>query len=302
MLIHTHQLDNQQLAALGLLCADCKRIDGNVVATYQHLLGKDRIIPCNILYYHKKQLIGFLGMFFFHENTCEIGMMVAPTYRRQGIGSQMLSEMYQLNSSFDINTLVFSTPHQLNNHWLNELGLSYQNSEYRMQWESNHAAAENPARNKSFSINLATPTDIPALHLIDAACFSQHQSDMPDRFKDILNDPSYTIFILHENGEPIGKAHICWQNDGVRLADIGILPHAQGRGFGSLLIEHCISYINAITANANIFLDVETNNQRALNLYTRLGFAINNAHDYWTIPANGLDRFSTPPLVLRGKQ
>lgn len=297
MLIRTHQLDDQQLNELDLLSADCKRIDGNIIAVYKHLLGKDRTIPCNLLYYQQNQLIGFLSTFFFYEDTCEIAMMVAPSHRRQGIASTMLREIAAIIKAQDVDMLAFSAPQGLNNQWLPVLGFQYLGSEYQMR---RHQTKPLDITNKSLTVRLATPTDIPTLCAIDSVCFPQQRADMPARFNALLNDASYSIFIVNQDGVPVGKAHLSWQDVNVRLTDIAIIPRAQGRGFGSALIAHCINH--SIVANKHdVILEVETTNQNALNLYTRLGFAISNAHDYWTIPANWLDRFSTPPLVLRNK-
>lgn len=295
--LRTHQLDDGQLNQLDLLSADCKRVDGNVIAVYKHLISKDRIIPCNLLYYKQDQLIGFFSTFFFHEDTCEIAMMVAPNHRRQGIASRMLSIMGPLIRAQDIDKLAFSAPHGLNNHWLPVVGFQYLGSEYQML---RHQTEPLSITNNTLTVRLATATDIPTLCAIDSVCFPRQKTDMPARFNSILNDPSYSIFIINQDGVPVGKAHIFWQNTNVRLTDIAIIPRAQKRGFGSAIIAHCINYSLAVNRQ-DVILEVETSNQNALNLYSRLGFVISNAHDYWTIPAIWLDRFSTPPLVLRNK-
>ncbi|MDA9271788.1 GNAT family N-acetyltransferase [bacterium] len=280
MLVRTHQLDDQQLSALDLLCAECKAVDGNLVATYRHLLSQDRPIPCNILYYQKHKLIGFLRTFFFYTHICEIAAMVAPHYRKRGIASKMLNDSLPLIIEQDIHTLVFSSPHQLNDAWLPTKGFTHQGSEYQMQYQNNATLMVN---DKSANVRIATQADISTLSAIDTACFPAKEVDMAQRFFSLLCDPNYTLFIVSQHGVPVGKAHLYWQPDGARLTDIAVIPRAQGRGLGSTLITYCIQH--AIKANKpNIVLDVETINQSALNLYFRLGFIITNAHDYWTIP------------------
>ena len=281
MLIQTPQLDSQQLIALDLLSASCKKTDGNLPAIYRHLLGKDRGRPANILYYmdpsDESRLTAFLGAFFFYEKSCEIGLMVAPECRRQGIASKMIETMLPLIKAEDVETLVFSSPHRLNDDWLSSMGLHYQGSEFQMQRHNQEPIA---LQKISDSIRLATQRDIPALCAIDNACFPAQNISMPARFQNILNDPANCLFIIEQANIPVGKAHLSWQTHGARLSDIAILPSLQGRGLGTVLLAHCINHALG-EHKPEIILDVETTNRQALDLYTRLGFIINNAHDYF---------------------
>ncbi len=289
MLIQTYQLDHKQLAQLDLLCADCKNNDSNVVAIYRHLLDTDRLRPANILYYEHDidVLTGFLGAFFFSEDTCEIALMVAPGIRRQGIASQMIKAILPLIQAEGIQRLIFSSPHGLNDEWLTASGFHYQGSEFEMQRSGNKPIA---IQNSATRVRVATDADIPTLCAIDAACFPTHKIDPPTRICTLLNNPTHCLFMINQNGKAVGKAHLNWQPQGARLSDIAILPDHQKHGLGTALLAHCINH--ALAANKpNIVLDVETNNKQALRLYTRLGFAIINAHDYWSIDELGLTGF-----------
>lgn len=280
MLIQTHQLDNQQLIDLDLLCINCKSTDGNLPAIYRHLLGKDRGRSSNILYYPEPgKLAGFLGAFFFYEKSCEIALMVAPEYRRQGLASKMLKTILPLIKEENVETLVFSSPHELNDDWLTGIGFLYQGSEFQMQRFSSTPIA---SQNKTVNIRLATQDDIPILCAIDHACFSTQNVNMAARFYNLLQDPANCLFMIEQADTSVGKAHLNWQPNGARLSDIAVLPSLQGHGLGTALLTHCINH--SLSKNkANIILDVETTNRQALGLYTQLGFIINNAHDYWNI-------------------
>ena len=291
MLIQTSELDHNQLAAIDALSAECKHTDGNMIAIYRHLLVKDRGRPSNILYYHKQRLTGFLGAFFFHEKICEIAVMVAPTSRRHRVASRMLNAVLALLYAEGIERVVFSSPHGLNDHWFPALNLSFQGSEFQMQ---RHARDPLPIQTSSTHIRIANDDDIPALCAIDKACFSSQKTDMPARFHSLLHDPEMCLFIINQDDVTLGKAHLTWQPTGARLSDVGITPSAQGRGLGTALLTHCINH--ALAANkSTIVLDVEPTNTQALGLYTRLGFTMTNAHDYWNIDRLGLTAFLRRP-------
>ena len=284
MLTRNQQLNTQQLTDLDTLCANCKNTDGNSVAIYKHLLKQYRPVACNILNYQQQQLIGFLSTFFFYEDTCEIIVMVAPTFRRKGVATQMIKEILPLLRGQRIKMAMLSTPKGLNNKWLSSKGFDYQNSEYQMQWKLHEPII---IANKSLVIRPATDADIPILCAIDDACFPIQQPHIESHFQELLHDASYKLFIAEKKGEPIGKTHLSCQQGKVRLTDIAILPKAQGNGFGSEMVAHCINY--CLAANLpDINLDVETSNQGALRLYNRLGFIVSNAYDFWKGPIEAL--------------
>jgi GNAT superfamily N-acetyltransferase len=327
MITHTTQLSRQQLEALDALSASCKHVDGNEVMLYRHLLSEDRGRPANIFYHASHQLLGFLAAFFFQEKTCEIALMVHPAHRRKGIATQLIKSLVPLLVIEDIQTLVFSTPPEINNPWLPSWGLNYEHSEYQMQRRSlksipltkkTYSNLSSPRRRGSIheddpnsiftmdprlrgedkkvlqlqnkTLRLATTADLPSLCALDEACFANPTADASARFHALLNDPNYRIFVILKDEVIIGKAHLRWQLTDARLTDLGIIPTEQGHGYGSLLLAHCVN--ETLAANRSILrLDVESMNQRALNLYLRLDFNLHNATDYWKTSEFGLTDF-----------
>lgn len=277
--ILNNQLSSQQLSDLDELCKDCKRIDGNTIATYQHILSQNRSISCNKLYYQQKRLIGFLSCFFFYEDACEIVLMVAPSARGRGLATQMLDESLPLLMSEQVKTLIFLTPNGFAKDWLVKKGLVYRSSEYQMQ-----RCQVEPVDfdSTTLTIRLATEVDLLTLCHIDGLCFPESPLDASEHFFNLLNNPNYKLFIAETEGKAIGKAHVSFEHDRVRLTNVGVLPTLQRHGFGGILLSHCINYCLA-NQRYRICLDVETNNEQALRLYARLGFSINNSYDLWSV-------------------
>lgn len=282
MLIQAYFLTEEQLNELDRLCDACRKVDGNHVAVYRHMLNLPRPIPCNILYYDKQRLVGFLRPFFFELSSCEIALMVDPEYRRRGIAREMFQTVQQYLFTDDIHKLTFSVPHDRNEDWLLSQGLTFQGSEYRMQYQ---ISTQSEKKFTADDIRLATLEDIPTLCAIDLACFSKKRPDLELHFTDLIEGDECEIYLINQNDTPVGKAHLFWYTDRVRLTDIAVLPQAQSRGFATRLIKHCIDLVLA-TGVTNITLDVETKNKNALNLYKKLGFAVTNAHDYWRALGN----------------
>lgn len=279
MIVNTHQLNEPQIKALTRLKAQCKQVDGSVPNVYPHILVQARSFPVNVLYYEHDELIGFLSVFFFYDHAVEVGVLIHPAARRRGIASHLIQSILPTVESNQINNLIFSSPYHVHDHWLKQLGMSYLHSEYYMERDDLNPLLD---YNQTLSFREANVKDILILSALDEACFPNKNTSSAERFQQMFNDRNYQIFLVYQNNQPIGKAHMRWERHGVTLSDIVILPALQGKGLGTALIAHCVNYALS-EGKPHVSLDVETHNQRALNLYTRLGFMVQNACDYWTI-------------------
>lgn len=290
MIIKTNQINEPQQNELKQLEAQCKKIDGSVPNLYFHILSQHRAFPASFLYYQQNQLVGFLSVYFFYDEAAEVSVLVHPDFRKQSIARELLRTMLTLVQSQNCTKLIFSSPSKVNNNWLEALGYTYLHSEYHMKRDELTPVLD---FNHSLTFRKASLKDLPVLCSIDELCFPQKQGNLSDRFDHLLDSREYQLILAYYNDLPIGKAHLRWQPNGATLSDIAITPQQQGKGFGSALIAHCINL--ALSEGKSLLnLDVETHNQRALNLYTQLGFSVHNACDYWSIEESRLSHFINP--------
>jgi ribosomal protein S18 acetylase RimI-like enzyme len=284
MIKKTNQLDTNQLKELEQLRAFCKKTDGSTPNLYTHILNQPRSFPASLLYYEKQQLVGFLGAYFFYNEAVEISLLVHPLYRRRAIGKKLINSILPLIQSQNYKILIFSSPAQLNNIWLLSNGYSYLHTEHYMERDDLNPLLD---YKQILTFRTAISDDIPLLCAFDDACFPNKQVDAVDRFQHLIDGREYQIILAYQNNNPVGKAHLRWQADGATLSDIAILPALQGKGLGTSLITYCIN-LALSEGKPHLNLDVETHNERALKLYTRLGFLTKNACDYWSIDINKL--------------
>lgn len=279
MINTSNQLTTQQLKDLNTLTEECKKKDGSTPNLYLYLLEQPRTLPASVFYYENQKMLGFLSVYFFYDEAVEIALLIHPDFRRKGIAKQLLITMKPLLDIYNIKKLIFTTPTQQNKAWLSALGFSYQHSEYHM---IRHDFSPLFQFTQNVTFREAQTEDIPTLCFLDEACFPKKQTELPERFQSVLNDRNYQIIVILHNNQLLGKAHIRWGAQNATFSDIAILPEHQGKGLGTALIAHCIN--TALKKDKlHISLDVETHNTKALNLYTRLGFIIQNACDYWHI-------------------
>jgi ribosomal protein S18 acetylase RimI-like enzyme len=279
MLVYSQQVNDEQQKQLDQLSHWCEEVDKGLPAIYQHLLKQKRITENNVFYYKDEVLVGFLSVYFFFEDACEVTLMVAPDHRRQGVATELLQGIFPLLESKNMKNLIFSTTGSAHEAWFKQMDFTYKHSEYHMERDSFVPIILN---NPSLTLKKATPRDINMLCAIDIMSFSGQQS-MPDRFFGLLADNEYTLFLAYKGDQVVGKAHIRWQPHSALLSDIAILPPFQRKGLGGELLSHCINYaLNE--GKVKITLDVEANNSKALNLYSKNGFKTTKIFDFWSVP------------------
>jgi ribosomal protein S18 acetylase RimI-like enzyme len=285
-----HQLSARQMDQLSELLAICQQQDGNVPNVYPHLLLQHRQYPVNLLFFQKDQLIGFLSIYFFYKNACEMALLVHPDHRRRGIGRRLIQTLISFLESQQIQRVIVTSPQGLLADWFASQGYDYDHSEYHMI-RQNKVPVLIPV-NPQFEIVQARMEHIPRLYELDALCFpDQHSNHL--RFEGILADREYEVLVVLRNNELIGKAHIRWFDKKATLSDIGVFTEYRGKGIGTALIAHCINLILAESIFL-IDLDVETKNIDALKLYSALGFLVENATDYWQISLPKLTELLKP--------
>ena len=71
------------------------------------------------------------------------------------------------------------------------------------------------------------------------------------------------------NGIKAGYYRLSPENGSTELDDLYIMPEFRGRGIGTAVLQRCIS-----EAESALFLYVFTENQDAINLYSRMGFSV----------------------------
>ncbi len=279
MIQNTHQISAQQLSDLKKLIKLCKKKDASIPNLYTHILTQHRTFPASFLYYQEEQLLAFLSAYFFYEDAVEVSILVHPEHREQGIAKQLIASILPLIEFQNYSKLIFSMPQGLNNTFLLKKGFIYSHSEYCMERKNLAPILE---YQHPLTYRLATIEDISILSALDELCFPEKHHDSLDRFTYLLANREYEIVLAFHNHLLIGKAHIRWEEKGATLSDIAVYPEYQGKGYGTTLISYCINH--ALEEGKPLLdLDVEAHNNRALNLYMKLGFAVRNACDFWSI-------------------
>jgi len=289
MTINNQQLNDHQLKDVEQLAAQCQASDNGLPTIYYHLLRQKRDNDSNVLYYENNQLLGFLSVYFFYTDACEVSLIIHPEHRRHGIASKLLANIIPLLHAKKISRLIFSSTSvspESQPKGIMADGFVYEQSEFHMVRNSFEPVI---IGSPVLSIREAEATDLENLCTIDAACFPNQQTSMHERFNYLLDDRNYTILIAFHKDKAVGKAHLRWQAGCCLFSDIAILPKFQGKGLGSELLAFCINH-SLSAGESKIILDVETNHLNALNLYLRQGFKTTTLYNFWSISLAKLEK------------
>lgn len=119
------------------------------------------------------------------------------------------------------------------------------------------------------SVIIRDATDADLLTLVDIDSAATPFPWSVGQFAESL--ANHRVLVSEEGGEVCGFLVFNRVVDEVELLNVAVDPARQGRGHGAALVTRLIE-LNRSHAS-QIFLEVRASNQRAIDLYTRLGFS-----------------------------
>jgi ribosomal protein S18 acetylase RimI-like enzyme len=137
-----------------------------------------------------------------------------------------------------------------------------------------------------FSCRIETPEDEPFIRqlMFETLTDQLEASSWPDAVREPILDAQYRVrrqgfrksaedrpgTILLVNGEPVGWYVAADLDYEIRLVNLVVLSKHRGKGIGSAVLRELVTGSNH--AHKTLTLSVAMNNQRAFDLYVRMGF------------------------------
>lgn len=94
------------------------------------------------------------------------------------------------------------------------------------------------------------------------------------QFEQELSKPNSANFVLTNQNDVIGFIFTSVSFDTLEILDLGIAKNFQGHGYAKLLVQQVFDFCEDNFVS-KIFLEVNTKNIRAINLYQSFGFQTN---------------------------
>lgn len=276
MLTASPGLDATALAAIRDLERRVVTADGGrLKLEYGTLEARDPDVVNDLLWWNGEQLLGFLGLYAFGGPVAEVGGMVCPEARRQGIGTALLSAAEPLLRERGYARALLVTP----NHSV--AGRAFAEAQAAVLDHSEHFLVlgdtpDGTPRDRSVTVRRAVVGDAPAVRELLAEAFGW---DPPG---DVLDRDGDATQVIERGGEPVGTVRMSVHGQVGGIYGFAVHPSVQGQGIGRDVLGRVCRQLRD-QGCSRVTLEVETQNASALGLYTSTGFVREAGEDYWAV-------------------
>ena len=269
-------LDESRLDAVARLeAATIAHDGGRLKLEWGALRARPRHESRDALWWEHGALVGFAGHYAFGSSTPEITGMVHPEHRRRGIATRLLDEMVDLCASRAASRFLLVAPRS-------SVGAQrIAASRSGVLDHSEHAlalrgvVADGPT-DRVLSLRSATAADAPDVQRILLEAFGHSFGPL-----DFASEEEPTLVAEHA-GAVVATLRVHRATEGWGVYGFAVDPSCQGRGIGRDLLRRVCR--QAADAGVDrVHLEVSVENDRALSLYTSLGFAHEATEDYYAI-------------------
>jgi ribosomal protein S18 acetylase RimI-like enzyme len=229
----------------------------------------------DLLWWEDDRLLGFLGIYGFNWRHLELTGMVDPDARRRGIAKALLAAALPICRDQDKDRLLMVVPRTSpgGRGFALGAGMTYEHSEHALTLRTR----PDGTAGSEISLRRASAADIPSLAKLYLDGFGDAHVD-PAR----LDGEHSRTLMIELTGETIGT--IALALEGERSAIYGFVVGAEQRGQGigrEVLRRICQDQFD--TGAGHVDLEVEVENDRALGLYTAVGFEPVTTEDYYEL-------------------
>jgi ribosomal protein S18 acetylase RimI-like enzyme len=270
-------LTQDALLELATLEADTVAADGGRLKLEWGALGtRSGDAVEDVLWREEGRLVGFTGLYSFGGSTIEVAGMVHPDFRRRGIGTSLLDEAAALCRERGHDRFLLIAPRtSVGSRAMAEVrGGVLDHSEHAMDLIG--AVTDGPS-DPTLELREAARDDIPEIARILTEAFGHPWNPV-----DVEAEREPTLVAARE-GAVIATMRVHRTPEEWGIYGFAVEPTLQGGGIGRDLLRRVCRQASEAGVG-RLHLEVEVNNDRALGLYTSLGFTRTSTEDYFSIP------------------
>jgi ribosomal protein S18 acetylase RimI-like enzyme len=238
-----------------------------------------RAEPRVAVFEEDERVLGFAGRYAFGDGgTAEVAGMVDPAARRRGIGSRILDGVLRgcRERGFDEVLLVTPRNGAGGAQFARAHGGRLEHSEHALVLRGDPTPGRSDA---AVTLRRAGPGDAEVIgRLLDAAFHST-----PSDLEKLLALPDERTLLISYADVPVGTVRLTRGPDSGGIYGFAVDPAWQGRGIGRDVLRRCCTLLRDEGAHT-VGLEVAVDNERALGLYTSVGFEPVLTEDYYALP------------------
>lgn len=230
----------------------------------------------DLLWWDAQELLGFVGLYSF-GGPLELAGMVDPEARRRGIGKALLRRALEIAAQRGLAEALLVVPRAkaTGRLFAEEQGGVLEHSEHHMELRGRPPAA---AGRSGVLVRPADTNDVPALKRILSDAFGSGHADP------VLDDDDAQLLVEYE-GSVVGALRLSRGAEGTVIYGLAIDRPLRGRGIGREVLRQVCTRERSAGAK-RVTLEVATDNDRALGLYTAVGFVPLATEDYFRFVTN----------------
>jgi len=248
---------------------------GRLKLEWDNLRGRSGDRVEDLLWWEGGRLLGFLGIYGFGESP-ELAGMVAPDARRRGIGSALLDAAVPLCRERGDRQPLLVVPREsiAGKRLALSRGGTLDHSEHHLVLSGEPISGP---QGPEISLRPATVADAPrVVALLERGFGWSGPDDLGDRLE--------RTALIELRGAVVGTLFLERDDDEeASIFGFAVEPSLQGRGIGRAALRQACERLRADGAR-RISLDVDVTNDRALGLYTSIGFTPVTTEDYFALP------------------
>jgi ribosomal protein S18 acetylase RimI-like enzyme len=278
MLDLASRLSEPALDALAALERQVVAADGGrLKLEWGVLRARDDGPPQDLLWWEDDRLCGFLGIYAF-SGLPELAGMVAPDRRRRGIAATLLDTALALCRTRGRDQVLLIVPRQ------SQAGRGLALARGGTLDHSEHALVltgpppvPTPG-DPSVTLRARTEADLPEVSRILEAGFGA-----PPTADQLGSSRGRTTVVIEHEDRVVGTAALTIEGERGSIYGFAIAPELRGRGLGRAALLAMFPWLRERGATQEIALEVAVENERALGLYTSVGFTALATEDYYTL-------------------
>ena len=235
------------------------------------------------LLYEDNKLISLLIMFIPGQDEAEISGFTLPEYRLKGYFKVLLAKVSDELKKYEVPDILFvCEPQSLDGKAvIKKLKANYDFTEYSLKYNQLGASYPNYHLNK---VELYKPNLQDSEILIDIRrqIFDDTYENAETMVMKTFESQFRQQYLAVLDGEFIGMGGVSFEQDGAYIFGFGIIPKYQGKGHGKAMLKLMLK--DLIEKNVEkIMIDVNSENEKAYNLYKKYGFEVQTAFEYFRI-------------------